>query len=199
MPYASPVASRIHRQRGFCFYELPPDAWPKYETVFSSKKSPKIGKEDKWVPMSAKDLIFGIRGLKASCHISSFPPPRDVTRWPLAEPKCGWKYGLKIHPINTLTSGLRKGGDVSSVVRVCPPVPWPEPASELHRATAACRRSYCQFLRIEGARGQRNGSQRPYSRFSRPGPLFLLPSSSSIVLMRLNGPSSRPTTYQKIW
>jgi hypothetical protein len=46
---------------------------------------------------------------------------------------------------------------------------------------------------------QRNGSPQPYSRFSRPEPLLLLPSSSSIVLTRLSGPRSRPTTSQKIW
>jgi hypothetical protein len=48
-------------------------------------------------------------------------------------------------------------------------------------------------------RGQRDGSLRPYSRFSRPEPLLFLPSSSSIVLTRLNEPRSRPTTSQKIW
>jgi hypothetical protein len=31
------------------------------------------------------------------------------------------------------------------------------------------------------------------------GPLLFLPSSSSIVLTRLSGPRSRPTTSQKIW
>jgi hypothetical protein len=30
-------------------------------------------------------------------------------------------------------------------------------------------------------------------------PLLFLPSSSSIVLTRLSGPRSRPTTSQKIW
>jgi hypothetical protein len=39
----------------------------------------------------------------------------------------------------------------------------------------------------------------PYSRFSRPGPLVFLRSSSSIVLTRLSGPRSRCTTSQKIW
>jgi hypothetical protein len=38
----------------------------------------------------------------------------------------------------------------------------------------------------------------PYSRLSRPEPLLFLSSSSSIVLMRLSGPHSRPTT-QEIW
>jgi hypothetical protein len=47
-------------------------------------------------------------------------------------------------------------------------------------------------------RGQRDGSIRPYSRLSRPEPLLFLPSSSSIVLTRLSGPRSRPTTSQKI-
>jgi hypothetical protein len=35
----------------------------------------------------------------------------------------------------------------------------------------------------------------PYSRLSRPKPLLFLPSSSSVVLMRLSGPGSRPTTF----
>jgi hypothetical protein len=40
---------------------------------------------------------------------------------------------------------------------------------------------------------------RPYSRFSRPEQLLFLSSSSSIVLTRLSGPRSLPTTSQKIW
>jgi hypothetical protein len=40
------------------------------------------------------------------------------------------------------------------------------------RATAACRRSDCQLLRIEVPRGQRDGSLRPYSRFYRQEPLL---------------------------
>jgi hypothetical protein len=46
-------------------------------------------------------------------------------------------------------------------------------------------------------RGQRDGSLRPYSRFSRPEPLLFLSSSPSIVLTRLSGPRSRPNTPQK--
>jgi hypothetical protein len=37
------------------------------------------------------------------------------------------------------------------------------------------------------------------AKFSRPEPLLFLPSSSSVVLTRLSGPRSRPTTSQKIW
>jgi hypothetical protein len=48
-------------------------------------------------------------------------------------------------------------------------------------------------------RGQRDGSLRLYSRFSRPQPLLFLSSSSSVVLSKLSGPRSRPTTSQKIW
>jgi hypothetical protein len=55
--------------------------------------------------------------------------------------------------------------------------PWPESASELYR----------------------DGFLRPYSRLSRPESLLFLWSSSSIVLTRLSGPRSRPTTSQKIW
>jgi hypothetical protein len=47
-----------------------------------------------------------------------------------------------------------------------------EPANYTDRATAACRRS----------QRQRDGSLLPYSRISRPWPLLLLSSSSSIVL-----------------
>jgi hypothetical protein len=48
-------------------------------------------------------------------------------------------------------------------------------------------------------RGQREGSLRPYSWFSRQKPLLFLSSSSSIVLTRLSGHRSRPATSQKIW
>jgi hypothetical protein len=53
------------------------------------------------------------------------------------------------------------------------------------------------FCRYRVARGQRGGSKRPYSRFSRPKPLLFLPSSSSVVLTRLSGTHSRTTTCQK--
>jgi hypothetical protein len=44
-------------------------------------------------------------------------------------------------------------------------------------------------------RGQWVGTLRPYSRRSRPEPLLFLPSSSSVVLTRLSGHRSRPTTF----
>jgi hypothetical protein len=44
-------------------------------------------------------------------------------------------------------------------------------------------------------RGHHDGSLRLYSRLSRPEPLLFLPSScSSVVIRRLSGPRSRPTT-----
>jgi hypothetical protein len=55
--------------------------------------------------------------------------------------------------------------------------PWPESVSELYRL------SDCRW------------SARLVPTFSRPEPLLLLASSSSIVFMRLSG----PTTSQKIW
>jgi hypothetical protein len=76
--------------------------------------------------------------------------------------------------------------------------PWPESASELYRPTDRRLSANSQLLRIEGPRGQRDGSLWQYSRISRPEPLFFLSSSSSIVLRRLSGPRSRPTTSQKI-
>jgi hypothetical protein len=48
-------------------------------------------------------------------------------------------------------------------------------------------------------RGQGDGSLRPYSRHSRPEPLLFLRSNSLVVLTRLSGLCSRPTTFQKIW
>jgi hypothetical protein len=44
-------------------------------------------------------------------------------------------------------------------------------------------------------RGQRDKSLRLYSRLSRPELLLFLPSSSSVVLTRLSGPRSRPSTF----
>jgi hypothetical protein len=46
-------------------------------------------------------------------------------------------------------------------------------------------------------RGQRDGSPTAVISVSRPEPLLFLPSSSSVVLTRLSGPRSRPTTSQK--
>jgi hypothetical protein len=48
-------------------------------------------------------------------------------------------------------------------------------------------------------RCQRDGFLRPYLRLSRPKSILFLSSCSSIVLTRLSGPRSRPTTSQKIW
>jgi hypothetical protein len=45
--------------------------------------------------------------------------------------------------------------------------------------------------------GQRNGSPRTYSWFSRPEPILFHSSSPSILLTRLSGPCSRPTTLRK--
>jgi hypothetical protein len=66
------------------------------------------------------------------------------------------------------------------------------------RATVACRRSV-NFCGQRLACGQRDRSLRPYSRFSRPESLLFLPSSSSILLTRLTGSRSWPTTFQEIW
>jgi hypothetical protein len=55
------------------------------------------------------------------------------------------------------------------------------------------------FCRWRVPLGQRDRSLWPYSRLSRPDPLLFLPSSSSVVLTRMSGPRSRPTTSQKIW
>jgi hypothetical protein len=53
--------------------------------------------------------------------------------------------------------------------------------------------------RYRVSRGQRGGSPRPYYRFSIPEPLLFLPRTYSIILTRLCGPRSGPTTSQKIW
>jgi hypothetical protein len=55
-----------------------------------------------------------------------------------------------------------------------------------------------KFCEQRVSRGERDGSLRPYSRFSGPEPQFLLSSSSSVVLTRLSGPHSRPITSQKM-
>jgi hypothetical protein len=56
-----------------------------------------------------------------------------------------------------------------------------------------------KFCGYRVPRGQRDVSPLPYSRFSVPEPLLFHSSSSLIVLTRLSGPRSRPTTSQKIW
>jgi hypothetical protein len=88
-------------------------------------------------------------------------------------------------------------------ISVCPPkknsVIWVrERTTETERPPLIGEVS-SNFCGYRVPRGQRDGSLRPYSRISRPEPLLFLPSSSSIVLTRLSGPRSRPTTSQKIW
>jgi hypothetical protein len=80
--------------------------------------------------------------------------------------------------------------------------PWPESESELYRPRD--RRVSAKLVPTFLDRGCHvvsvmDGSLRPYSRLSRREPLLVLPSSPSVVLTRLSGPSSRPTTSQKIW
>jgi hypothetical protein len=78
---------------------------------------------------------------------------------------------------------------------------WPQSASELYRPgdrpLSAMLVPTLADNRVP--RDQRNGSLRPNSRISRPEPLQFLPSSSSVVLTRLNGTRSRPTTSDTIW
>jgi hypothetical protein len=68
-------------------------------------------------------------------------------------------------------------------------------ANYTDRATAACRRSDCPLLRIEGATW--SAWRIPTSVFSvfERGAATFLSSSSSVVLTRLSGPHSRPTTF----
>jgi hypothetical protein len=74
--------------------------------------------------------------------------------------------------------------------------------SELYRLRDSCLsvKLVPIFLRIEECRI--DSATDPYCRIlglSRLQQLLFLPSSSSIVLTRLSGPRSRPTTSQKIW
>jgi hypothetical protein len=68
-------------------------------------------------------------------------------------------------------------------------------ANYTDRATPACRRSDCQLLRIEGATWP--AWRIPTAVFSVfwTGAAAFLSSSSSVVLTRLSGPRSRPTTF----
>jgi hypothetical protein len=59
------------------------------------------------------------------------------------------------------------------------------------RTTAAFADRWCYVVSVTDPSGR-------IIDFSRPEPLLFLPSSSSVVLTRLSGPLSRPTTCQKI-
>jgi hypothetical protein len=78
---------------------------------------------------------------------------------------------------------------------------WPYSATELYRLSdrRLSTKSLSTFADRGVPCGQLGGSLRPYCRFSRPEPLLFLPSSPSVVLTRLSGPRSRPTTSQKVW
>jgi hypothetical protein len=78
--------------------------------------------------------------------------------------------------------------------------PWPEPSSELYRPSD--RRLSATLVPTFADTGCHMVSVTdPYGRildFLDRSPTFVS-SSSSIVLTRLSGPRSRPTTSQKIW
>jgi hypothetical protein len=77
--------------------------------------------------------------------------------------------------------------------------PWPESVSEL------CRPSDCLLLSklvpifADRVAWLAQWMSTAILGYYRPEPLFLLPSSSSIVLTWLSGLHSRPTTSHKIW
>jgi hypothetical protein len=77
---------------------------------------------------------------------------------------------------------------------------WPESASELYRPSD--RRFSAKlvptFVDKGLPRGHLDGCMWPYSWLSRPEPLPFLPSSSSVVLIRLSAPRFRLTATQKI-
>jgi hypothetical protein len=72
------------------------------------------------------------------------------------------------------------------------------PANYSDQATAACQRMPtfadrgCHVVSVTNPYGRIFG-------FSRLESLLLISNSSSVVLTRLGGPRSRPTTSQKIW
>jgi hypothetical protein len=73
-------------------------------------------------------------------------------------------------------------------------------ANYTNRATAACRRSYCQLLRIEGvAWSVQRVPTAVKLDYVDPEPLLFHSGSSSIIPMRLSGPRSRLTASQKIF
>ena len=73
-------------------------------------------------------------------------------------------------------------------------------ANYTDRAAAAGRRSKCQLLRIEDVTWSAQRIPKAVNLcFLDRSRYFFYSSSSSIDLMRLSGPRSRPTTTQKIW
>jgi hypothetical protein len=69
------------------------------------------------------------------------------------------------------------------------PTDWPPRPGKLVPTSAG--KACC----VDNARGPYDG----YTQFYRPEPLLFLPSSFSIILTRLSGPRSTPTTSRKIW
>jgi hypothetical protein len=67
-------------------------------------------------------------------------------------------------------------------------------------ATATCRRNLVSTFADRGvSRGQRGGSPTVVNLSFLDEAVKFLSSSSSYILRRLSGPSSKPTATQKIW
>jgi hypothetical protein len=79
--------------------------------------------------------------------------------------------------------------------------PWPQSASELYQPSD-CRFSAKLVLTFADRECRVVSSADPlrsHSRCSRLEPLLFFSSSSSVVLTRVSGPRTRPTTSQEIW
>jgi hypothetical protein len=97
---------------------------------------------------------------------------------------------------------LKKGSNISSLTKkTAKQTPWPESASEPYRPSDRHLSAKLVATCVDRVvtRSQLDGSPTAVISFSRPDPLLFLPSSSSIVLRKLSGPRSRPTTSLKIW
>jgi hypothetical protein len=95
----------------------------------------------------------------------------------------------KLIPVSLASEGVSTGNSLALVHTQTTPTEQPPLVSKVSA-------NFCGYRVL---RGQHNGYLQQYSRFSRPEPLLFLSSSSFIVVTRLSGPCSRPTTSQKIW
>jgi hypothetical protein len=125
--------------------------------------------------------------------------PSHTCTWTVSTVLCGLRESHRCSSAKSVTSVRLQGGTAFGFYKLKTKLHGLSPrANYTDRATAACRRSDCQLLWIEGATW--SAWQIPKAVFSvfYTGAATFLSSSSSVVLTRLSGLRFRPTTFFQV-
>jgi hypothetical protein len=149
-------------------------------------------------PLAFPPIIYTRSPSPHSCYIArpSHPPRLDYSNYTWRIVTATRNYPTKMYWLLARKSKLSISKQLL-VYKTIKKSPCPESANELYRLSY--HRLPAKLVSTFADRGCHTDPNVRILGFYRPEMLLFLPSSSSIVLTRLSGPRSRPTTSQQIW